>query len=184
MTPTETLHELLRTAPVRLERALAFFDELPVVDLAFMRGRWVGGGLPTGHPMDGLLEATGWYGKSFIDAEHVHPLLFRDAGGTVFSVRPLTLSMRLAQALPLARFGWGLVPLAKLNNRLLRTTVSQARLRLMSYRDKTSATMIYDHLPIHDVFRHVDDDTVLGLMDYKQMAYPFFFVLRRETPHG
>jgi len=184
MTPSDTLHELLRAAPVSTERALSFFDALPAVDLAFMRGRWAGSGLPTGHPMDGLLEATGWYGKAFIDAEHVHPLLFRTTGGAVFSVRPLNLSMRLAQLLPLARFSWLVVPLAKLNNRLLRTTASQARLRLMSYRDRISATMIYDHLPIHDVFRQVDDDTVLGLMDYKQMAYPFFFVLRREMPRS
>jgi hypothetical protein len=42
--------------------------------------------------------------------------------------------------------------------------------------------MIYDEVPIHDIFRKVDDQTVLGLMDYKPAERPFFFVLQRETP--
>jgi hypothetical protein len=40
--------------------------------------------------------------------------------------------------------------------------------------------MIYDDLPINDVFRKVDNNTVLGVMDLKGMEQPFFFVLRRE----
>nr|WP_010482236.1 DUF4334 domain-containing protein [Acaryochloris sp. CCMEE 5410] len=51
---------------------------------------------------------------------------------------------------------------------------------MMEYRHKVSATMIYDSLPIHDTFRKVDDDTVLGLMDSKDIPIPFFFVLVRE----
>lgn len=41
--------------------------------------------------------------------------------------------------------------------------------------------MIYDQLPIHDVFRQINQDAVLGVMDRKGMNLPFFFVLRRET---
>jgi hypothetical protein len=63
---------------------------------------------------------------------------------------------------------------------LLRTRKPTARLRMMEHRGVVSATMIYDFLPIHDVFRSVDDDTRLGLMDLRGMAQPFFFVLRRE----
>jgi hypothetical protein len=41
------------------------------------------------------------------------------------------------------------------------------------------ATMIYDTLPILDVFRRVDRDTLLGVMDLR--GAPFFvFTLRRE----
>jgi len=54
----------------------------------------------------------------------------------------------------------------------------------MEYRGKVSATMIYDYLPINDVFRKVDDNTVLGLMDFKGMPQPFFFVLDREIVGG
>jgi hypothetical protein len=40
--------------------------------------------------------------------------------------------------------------------------------------------MIYDTLPINDSFRKVDDNTVLGLMGFKDIPQPFFFLLRRE----
>jgi hypothetical protein len=41
--------------------------------------------------------------------------------------------------------------------------------------------MIYDSLPINDVFRKVDDDTVLGAMDLRFTPQPFFFILTRES---
>jgi len=72
-----------------------------------------------------------------------------------------------------------LKPLLMLTNSLLKTETSQARLRMMEYRGKVSATMIYDYLPINDSFRKVDDNTVLGIMDFKNSPQPFFFVLKR-----
>ena len=68
--------------------ALAFFDSLPTVALGEMIGRWRGSGLHTGSPLDGLLEAYGWYGKEFIGVETVHPLLFRGRGGRPRPVDP------------------------------------------------------------------------------------------------
>ena len=56
--------------------ALAMFRSLPGVRLADMTGRWAGGGLPTGHWLDGLLETYGWYGKAFDARGNAHPLLF------------------------------------------------------------------------------------------------------------
>jgi hypothetical protein len=44
--------------------------------------------------------------------------------------------------------------------------------------------MIYDSLPINDIFRKVDDHTVLGVMDVRFTPQPFFFVLRREVGPG
>ena len=40
--------------------------------------------------------------------------------------------------------------------------------------------MSYDALPIDDVFRKVDDDTLVGAMDARGLEAPFMFVLRRE----
>lgn len=40
--------------------------------------------------------------------------------------------------------------------------------------------MVYDQLAIIDVFRKVDDKTLLGVMDMKGMEQAFFFVLRRD----
>ena len=51
---------------------------------------------------------------------------------------------------------------------------------MTSYRSKISATMIYDQLPINDVFRKIDGNSALGIMDLKGMKRPFFFILRRE----
>ena len=64
----------------------------------------------------------------------------------------------------------------------LTTSRFRARLRMTTYRGKSSATMIYDKLPINDVFRKIDQDVVLGVMDLKGMKSPLFFILRRE--HG
>jgi hypothetical protein len=44
--------------------------------------------------------------------------------------------------------------------------------------------MVYDQLPINDVFRLLDDapgsETVMGAMDLRGSARPYFFVLRRD----
>ena len=64
-------------------------------------------------------------------------------------------------------------------SKILKTEKSKARVRMMEYRGKISATMIYDYLPINDIFRKVDENIVLGLMDFKGMDKPFFFVLNR-----
>lgn len=63
----------------------------------------------------------------------------------------------------------------------METDQFKARLRMTEYRGKLSATMIYDDWPTLDVFRQVDGDTVLGVMDARGMAAPYFFVLRRDA---
>lgn len=143
-----------------------------------MYGRWVGSGFPTHHPMDGLLETFGWYGKAFLSPDDVHPLLFR-RGDDVVSLTPRFLPVARLWRVPLPRAAW-LNTLALPLKFLLQTRRGRARLRLLEHRGQVSATMIYDDLPIHDVFRRLDDVTVLGLMDLKGMPQPFFFRLRRE----
>ncbi|MEM8503120.1 MAG: DUF4334 domain-containing protein [Cyanobacteria bacterium P01_D01_bin.1] len=160
--------------------ALELFDRLEPVAMEFMFGRWKGSGFPTGHPMDGLLEAASWYGKEFVSPDCVHPLLFSDGSGKTFKVAPNPQMMKLALRLPIPK-NETIKPMYTMFTSLLRTEESQARLRMMEHRGKVSATMIYDHLPIHDVFRKVNENTVLGLMDYKESAEPFFFALEREV---
>ena len=41
--------------------------------------------------------------------------------------------------------------------------------------------MVYDQLPINDVFRKLTDDTVIGAMDLRGYRRPYFFVLRRDN---
>ncbi len=83
-----------------MQDALTWFDSLPPVDIDFMIGSWRGSGVPTGHPMDGMLEAANWRGKQFIDADNVHPLVFDDGKGGTFMVNPAIVPLGLAQRLP------------------------------------------------------------------------------------
>ncbi len=163
--------------------ALAFFDQCAPVSLDEMTGRWRGSSLPTGHPMDGLLERFGWYGKHFHDADHVDPLLFtrnRDGRSAPFAVSPRLMPLGLVRYHALAHSGIARWLFARALP-LLCTTRAAARLRLIAYRGVTTATMIYDHLPIHDVFRRVDDSTLIGLMDQRGAPQPFFFLLHRTA---
>jgi hypothetical protein len=178
MNTIATFQAIAQQNQTTTEEALQLFDELEPVDIEFMLGRWQGSGFPTHHPMDGLLEAFNWYGKEFVSPDHVHPLLFTD-GNSIFKVDPNPLIMNLGLSLPIPK-NEGLKPFYSAMNKLLKTEESKARIRMMEYRGKVSATMIYDYLPINDVFRKVDNNTVLGLMDYKSVPQPFFFTLKRE----
>jgi hypothetical protein len=138
--------------------ALARFDALAGLEPEFMIGRWRGAGLPTAHPLDGVLEALGWYGKEFETVDRVHPLLFRVRSGAVIPLDPRFMPVRVALSWPnLAKS----VPVrtAFVAGRLpLRAHHSAARLRAEDFRGKRSAAMIYDRRPIVDHFRRIDDE--------------------------
>ena len=53
-------------------------------------------------------------------------------------------------------------------------------LREVTHRGVVTAAMVYDSLPIIDVFRRVDDDVRLGAMDMRGLPFPYLFVLRRD----
>ncbi|WP_019873478.1 DUF4334 domain-containing protein [Sporichthya polymorpha] len=163
-------------------QAWELFDSLPAVRAEDLRGRWRGRELPTGHPMDGILEASGWYGKQFDDAESVHPLLFAIGGDpdSVFAVDPRRVPVGLADKVPpsLVAKGRGVLGVLRPG---LRTRRHRARLRNLEHRGVVTAAMVYDHLPIIDVFRRVDETTLLGVMDRRGMPEPYFFVLARES---
>jgi hypothetical protein len=170
--------------PLTTAQALDLFDRLPPVDEPYMLGRWRGSGMPTGHPLDGLLEAYRWWGKEFESAEVVHPLLFERKDGQPVRVNPALLGagLGLVGRAPLPRSP----ALARVFQMLLgvpgllRTTRPRARLRMLEFRGLCSASMVYDQWPIIDVFRRMGDDQVLGLMDARDMAQPFFFQLTRD----
>lgn len=161
--------------------ALALFDALDVVDVAALLGSWRGSTFATGHPLDGALEAYGWRGKRMESAEEVHPLVFATWAGRM-ALRPRVLAPGLPLLLrwpvlkspPVAALVRAALPLAA-------TRRPRARLRVICYRGRRSAAMVYDEVPIVDVFRRVDGDTVMGLMDCEWMEPPFFFVLQRGS---
>ncbi len=162
------------------EAAWQLFDSLPEVAVAeITTGRWRGEELDTGHPWSRVLVESGWYGKQFDSADEVQPLLFAGADGQIFAVDPRRVPLGLADRLPAAGFRLArrMLPVFR---PLLRTGTARARLRAVDYRGRISAAMVYDHLPIIDIFRRVDHDTVLGVMDMRGMPDPYFFVLRRD----
>jgi hypothetical protein len=169
------------TSPGTTTEILTLFDSLPPVSVEAMLGRWRGTGLPSGHPMDGLLDRFGWYGKAFNGPEDVQPLLCKIRSGEVFALNPAFVPMslvnrhirlfhtRFAETI-FALFGWAAA-----------TRRPTARLRMTEFRGVSTAAMIYDRLPIIDMFRAIDGDTLLGVMDLRGMTQPFFFVLRRDS---
>lgn len=159
--------------------ALARFDALPGATVDGCLGRWRGSGLPTGHPLDGLLEALGWWGKEFVDAETVHPLLFRGRDSPPAPLAPVPLLVRWLLRYPRLMQGRIARTAFAAARPLLRTSEAKARLRRVEHRGVLGAAMIYDGLPILDHFRTVDATTLLGLMDLRGMAQPYFFVLQR-----
>ncbi len=172
---------LLARAPggVPREEALALFDASPPVGVDEMLGRWRGSGLPTGSPLDGLLEAYGWYGKEFLGAETVHPLLFGSRSGPR-PVDPVFVPMALLRDRPGLAHSRAARTAFRLARPLVTTSKPRARLRSVEHRGVQTAAMVYDALPIIDVFRRLSDDVRLGLMDLRGLPDPFFFLLRRE----
>jgi len=176
--PASTLAKLERGGTA--EEALSFFDSLPPMAAAAMTGFWRGSGLRTGHPLDGMLELFGWRGKRFDGPEAVHPLIFGKPGA-LFSVNPSLAPLGLVLRCGRIFESPAVAPIARAALAVLRTDKPKARLRMTEFRDVTTATMVYDSLPINDVFRCVDANTALGLMDRRGDKAPnyFYFVLRR-----
>jgi hypothetical protein len=158
---------------------LQLYDTLPPASIDDMIGEWRGSGLPTGHPFDGLLERFGWFGKRFRGPEDVDPLLFSNSDGTLFALNPTLMPMGLIDAHPRIAHNEAAGMLFKLGGKLLATDKPQARLRMTEFRGVVTATMIYDRVPINDVFRKVTENIRLGAMDMRGSNDPFMFVLRR-----
>lgn len=171
------LEDMLREGAFQ-EEAFALFDQLETIRSDEMRGLWKGSEIATGHPFEGLLTASGWYGKRFIDEEHVHPLVFEKRNGELYAIDPKRIPLNLPFAKIPKKVIGSAVTLAR---PFLKTEKSAARLRQIQYRGKVSAAMVYDKKDIIDVFRRVDASTLLCLMDIKslQTEKTYFFVLKK-----
>lgn len=135
--------------------------------------------MATNHPMDGMLASSYWYGKRFDGDDEVHPLVHKIPFWGERSINPGLLPIRFLTAMPLRD------PLLYLTVPLLApflsTRKSKARLRTISFRGRLHAAMCYDARPINDIFSVIDENTMMGWMDFKGMGRPYFFTLSRET---
>jgi GXWXG protein/Domain of unknown function (DUF4334) len=158
---------------------LALADRLPGVAVEEMTGRWRGAELPTGSPLDGLLTAHRWWGKEVRDADTVHPLLFPDRAGRPRPIDPAPAPLGLVRRAPgLARSAPARLAFTAVRP-LLTTHRPTARLRTVVHRGVPTAALVYDRLPVIDVFRRVTPDLLLGLMDMRGLPGPFAFLLER-----
>lgn len=163
------LTRLITDKKITTEDAFEIFDGLEPATLDFMIGRWKGSSVLSGHPLDGQLEHTGWYGKLFLNTEEVHPLLYYTNDRTaIYSANPTGLHTQTEDVE------------GGSTQRHEQTKEGKARLRNTVYRGRVSATMIYDERPILDIFVKIDEVTVLGVMDAKGDAGSFFFLLERD----
>jgi hypothetical protein len=172
------LRELQRGTTI--EAALAFYDALEPVGLEEMIGSWQGEDLLTGQPLRWSAREVRLVREALRRARPRPPLVFIASPGRTMSLNPAFVPIAV-----LIRYPWlvraAFVPrLFCVLRPLLATAKPKARLRLTAYRGVVTATMCYDALPINDVFRKVDNNTVLGAMDLRGLQMPLMFVLRRE----
>ena len=169
----------LRTASSP-EEASRWFRSLADVAPGQLQGEWLGRGLHTGHPLDGVLEAMHWHGKRF-DAAGVHPLLLQDLRG-----RPRSMPGWLVRVgLPIARH-WPALARSRFAALLLRafahvlaTRDASAQVRKVMAAGVSCTAIVYDSAPVTDLLRQVDADTLLGRMEWAGDPRPLYFLLRR-----
>jgi len=155
------------------------FESLAPIEPDELLGRWRGTSCPTGHALDGLLEALGWYGKAFEPPDRAHPLLFRTGSGRLVALDPSFLPVGVPLRWPvLARSAPARAAFAA-TRPLLTTRRPAARVRRVEHCGVASATMIYDRQPITDHFRRLAPDKVLGLMEMPGER-PYYFLLVRD----
>ena len=152
------------------------FDTLDPVNPDELVGIWRGDEIATGHPMDGLLGAMGWFGKEFRGKDEVYPLLMAGSHGETFSINPGLLPLSVFMSAPRAL----IKVLFSVVSPLVHTRKGRASLCVQEFHGKRTAAMRYDQKPIIDAFARFGDDSVLGVTDFGRMSTRnYFFTLTK-----
>lgn len=162
----------------------AWFQSLKPVDPAEMTGLWKGAGIPSGHPLDGVLENLQWFGKRFHPDMRADALLFQWRPGRLVAIDPRFVPIGLAIKLaPLGRTALARNLFSHLQ-KILRARGATAMLEVRAFERTLSTAMVYDEQPIVDHFRRVSDDTLAGMMCIHDDDRRFFFKLVKIDPQG
>lgn len=159
--------------------AMERFRGLAPVEPHEMIGLWTGRGIPSGHPLDGVLENLGWFGKRITAELRADALLFHGKAKRLIAVDPAWIPLRLVlrfHELGRTRAARNLISYML---RRLRAKGPVASLKAMPFQGLTSAAMIYDKQPIIDHFRRMDDHRIMGAMTIQGDARIYFFELER-----
>jgi hypothetical protein len=155
------------------------FQGLPPVEPREMIGLWTGRGIPSGHPLDGVLENLGWFGKRFSAQMRADALLFRGGEKRLVAIDPAWIPLRLALRFHKLGRSRAASNLFSYLLRRLRAKGQVASLKAVPFHGVTSAAMAYDTQPVVDHFRRIDDNCVMGAMVIEGDDRIYFFELKR-----
>ncbi|MEH7905104.1 GXWXG domain-containing protein [Rhizobium laguerreae] len=161
------------------EEMAAWFRSLEPVQPKDMVGLWSGVGIPSGHPLDGVLENLSWFGKRFHSDMRADALLFKWRPGRLVPIDPSFFPVRLA--IKMAPFGRTFVARHWFSylQKMLRARGTTASLKLQALDGVETAAMVYDKQPIVDYFHRIDDDGIAGMMCVHDDPRRFFFKLQK-----
>ncbi|MBB4276342.1 hypothetical protein GGE12_004139 [Rhizobium mongolense] len=166
------------------QEMVSWLRSLAPVQPKNMIGLWKGVGLPSGHPLDGVLENLYWFGKRFHADMRADALLFQRWPGRLVAIDPCYIPIGLAiKAAPLGRTAVARKLFLHLHQ-TLRAKGTTASITLQTLEQVESAAMIYDKQPIVDHFRLVSHDELVGMMCVHDDPCRYFFRLRKVTEAG
>ncbi|WP_173520169.1 DUF4334 domain-containing protein [Ensifer sesbaniae] len=161
------------------QTTLEAFRSLAPVEPRDLVGLWKGRGIAAGHPFDGVLENLGWFGKRFTPDMRADALLFRASERRVVAVDPKWIPLSLALRFHTLGRTHAARNLFCYLQRRLQARGPVASLKTMIFVGVESAAMVYDHQPIVDHFRRIDEHRVTGAMTVAGDERVYFFELER-----
>ncbi|OOO36581.1 MULTISPECIES: GXWXG domain-containing protein [Rhizobium] len=163
----------------RQDEMKAWFSSLKPVRPGELIGLWRGAGIPSDHPLDGVLENLGWFGKRFHGDMRADALLFQWRADRLVAIEPRFLPIGLAiKAAPFGRTRVARTWFSYLQ-KALRARGTTASLALQISGDDATAAMRYDGQPIVDYFRRMNAQELAGMMCVAGDDRRYFFKLRR-----
>jgi hypothetical protein len=162
----------------------AWFQSLEPVKPVEMVGLWRGAGVPSGHPLDGVLENLRWFGKRFHPDMRADALLFQWHPARLVAIDPRFVPIGLA--IKLAPFGRTALAQTTFSyfHKVFRARGTTAALEVRTFEHIASAAMVYNEQPIVDHFRRVDENTLAGMMCVRDDERRFFFKLTKMDAQG
>ncbi|EJZ16479.1 DUF4334 domain-containing protein (plasmid) [Rhizobium sp. Pop5] len=159
---------------------ISWFRSLEPVQPREMPGLWKGTGIPSGHPLDGVLENLGWFGKRFHTDMRADALLFQWRPGRLVAIDlgfvPIGLAIKAA---PFGRTGLARSGFSYLQKACrARGTIASLKLRTLEDAAATAA-MIYDRQPVVDYFGRINDKELAGMMCVEGDVRRYFFKLQK-----
>jgi len=170
---------LIYTKKMTSEQALEFYDSLEPITFEELLevGEWHGAEIETEHIMDGVLEAVKWHGKRFEPNRGIHPLLYKGITGKIHSVDAGKIPFQHLVKLPRWLIRIAFVFVAP----LIHTKKPCTQFWDVEYRGKRTGAMVWDGLPIVEVFARINENEVLGVTVSKWFdpGPPYFFTLTK-----